>query len=506
MTGSFHQRYLALVDEIEHCCLVADWRFGDVEIWPLARMDLYLDMYWQSVGGQSAGAPSRAARAFTHLSRPLTNAWRGRRNLRNQIAYPRRAHAIFLGDGVSLDPIDGAWQDRYCEPLIAALEAQGQSSVLMQSGDMRRQPCHRPTFAANLVETAGRALAPLIGGELELPHHAKVVKLLAAEGVYAPSLAVDRLARRARIVCATATVFERILASVQPRIAFVVTYYAGLAPAFLLACRRRGVLSVDLQHCPQGPSHKAYRWTTLPRRGFAVLPAVFWTWSAKAAAEIDAWSGVLPWHRGLHGGHPRLAAFLDDDDPQTRGWDEAFHAVGTGCFEREILVTLQTLDGHSATWAALAQQIRACPPDWRWWIRRHPAMRLDDTNAFAGLLSLRGQNIVIDQASGLPLPALLRHMTAVLSLSSGAAEEAAMFGVPAIFLCNDAAARFADLIDAGNASIVDNIANLPARIATLPVSPKRPAPTPKPDINQVLASLNDMADAYAALRAVSGIN
>jgi len=59
------------------------------------------------------------------------------------------------------------------------------------------------------------------------------------------------------------------------------------------------------------------------------------------------------------------------------------------------------------------------------------------------LLSLRMPNVVLEQASLLPLPALLRHMSILLSLASGSAAEAAVFGVPAIFLLDDARGRSA---------------------------------------------------------------
>src|SRR5437660_302378 len=38
---SFHQRFLTLADEIERNYRVSGWKCGDVDIWPLARMDLY---------------------------------------------------------------------------------------------------------------------------------------------------------------------------------------------------------------------------------------------------------------------------------------------------------------------------------------------------------------------------------------------------------------------------------------------------------------------------------
>lgn len=493
MTTAFHQHYLTLVEEVERRFPVSAWKSGDVDIWPLARMDLYLDMYWQHAGGKPASARPRAVRALALAARPLTNIWKRRNDLRHHIGWPRPAHAIFLGDGVSLDRVGGAWQDRYCEPLIAALESQGRRSFLMQCGELRRYPWHRPTYAANVVEMAGRLLAPFHQSQTELPSHEEFLHFLCGNGVAAPSLSAKNLARRANVAGATASAFEQVLRTVKPRIAFVVTYYAGLGHAFLLACRRQGIPSIDLQHCPQGGRHKAYRWSAVPETGYTTLPSIFWNWTAEDAAVITSWTAGSRWHRSIHGGHPRFSTSFDGDTSQVGPHDKP---------DRQILVALQTVDGHRKLWSALADQIDAAPPSWRWWLRRHPASRKEHDAYFDRLLSLRRPNVVIEEASTLPLPALLRHMSVVVSLASGTAVEASAYGVPAVFLSDDARGPFGDIIDAGHATIVDDLRNLNAMIAALPETPSRPRTLHQPDMIQTLTQLNTMAGDYAKLCAL----
>src|SRR5262249_7260301 len=161
--------------------------------------------------------------------------WKSRGDLAHWLPRPRRAHAIVLGDGVSLDRIDGTWHDRYGEPIAAALERQGKPCLLMQPGNLSRLPWARPTFAANTV-AAPAALAGTLARDpqLDLPDHAEVLDRLAEAGIAAPSLTRARLARRARMASAQAVAFERVLRIVAPKFAFVVTYYAGLGHAFAL--------------------------------------------------------------------------------------------------------------------------------------------------------------------------------------------------------------------------------------------------------------------------------
>lgn len=500
---SFHDRHLALMREIENRFDVARWRAGDIDLWPMARMGLFLDAFERGGGGTAGPAPAFAQRAMAGLAAPLTNAWKSRHDLVHYVARPRPAYALMLGDGVSLDRIEGAWQDRFCEPVIAALERGGRGSLLMQPGNLTRLPWRRPTLAANTVSIRGALGGALGRGKpMDLPDHEAVLRLLEHHGA-AHVLDAARLARRARTVDAAASAFQRILRKVRPSLAFVVTYYAGLGHAFALACRREGVLSVDLQHCPQDGRHRAYCWQALPDRGYTTLPAVFWTWQAEDADHIRRWAetAAAPWHRSLHGGHTQLAAFLDDEEPATRAWDKAFRAIG-GCHDREILVALQPIGGQRARWQALAEVIERAPANWRWWIRRHPASTPAQDAGYARLLDLRRPNVVIEEAARLPLPALMRHMNALVSLASGAAGEAAAFGVPALFLDPDAAGPFAGLIERQQAAIVD-IAKLVDAIARAPM-PVRPRHMAAPLLEETLLRLDAMADDYARLCERSG--
>jgi hypothetical protein len=497
----YHARYLELVAAIERRFPVAHWSSGDVGIWPLARLELHADMYWANLGKiRPAVRESRLPRV-ARATRPVRNLWKSRHDLTHWVAHPRPAHAIFLGDGVSLDRVDGAWQDRFGEPIFCALEQRGLSTFIMQSGSLARLPWQRPTFAANVLAIDGVQPPAGFATSAQLPAHEDVAGFLRHEGVAAPSLDPDRLAGLARSVAATATAFERVLRVVRPALAFVVTYYTGLGPAFLLACRRQGILSIDLQHCPQDGAHKAYGWSALPPDGYGTLPAMFWNWTAREAQDIQKWADALPlpWHRGLHGGHTQLARFMDDSDPLTRSWDAKFASVGGDArYEREILIALQPIGGHRKRWETLAQQIAAAPASWRWWIRRHPAAGAGQDEEYPHLLAFNRPNVLIDEAAALPLPALLRHMTAVVSLASGAAAEAAAFGIPSFFLSDEARVTFPGLVDRGLASVVDpaSVNNMIARIEV-----RQPARTrlQMPAIDETLLALEETAAQYSRM-------
>jgi hypothetical protein len=508
MAVSSYLRYLKLVDDIERSFPVSGWKCGDLKVWPLARGDLYLDMYWMDVGSAPPAERPLLLRAAGRAAMPLRNRWKARRDSARRLTRPTPAHAIFLGDGVSLDRVDGAWTDRYCEPVIATLEERGHDTFLMQSGYLTRLPWYRPTFRANVIESRGFLQALITRLPVELPGHDAVLDFLARNAVPAPSLSRRRLEHRARTVATTASAFERVLKIVGPTLAFVVGYHAGLGPAFLLACRRQCILSIDLQRSPQQGNLHAYRWPSLPTNGYATLPAVFWSWTKDDAARVDDWSARLavPWHSAIHGGHTQLAPFLDDQHPMTRMWDGRFASIGAGAvFEREILVALQPIHGQREVWDTLCSQIEAAPDSWRWWIRRHPAAHPGQDIESARLLAMRRPNVLMEEASTLPLPALMRHMSALVSLASGAAMEASMLGRPAIFLIDAARQTFADLIERGLATVID-VHTVNDAVSRLAGKPPRPRPDLQPHINEVLVQLEQRAHTYRLACATASRN
>ena len=498
MPTTFQDRYLGLVAEIERDFRVAQWKRGDVDIWPLARMDLFLDMHRRHTGQSTPPSPPFLRRVVALLATPFTNVWKSRHDLKNWTVRPFRAHAVVLGDGVSLDLIGDAWQDRFGESVIVEFERQGLRTFVMQPGDLGRLPWRRPTFAANLVDVWARIARRADSVPASLPDHDDVIAYLRKKGIDAPSLARAALERRASAISKSADAFTLVLRMVRPRLAFVVTYYAGLGPAFVLACRRLGILSVDLQHCPQDGAHKAYVWSNLPSEGYSTLPAVFWTWNRSDADRINRWATLLPapWHQGFYGGNSQLVNFCG---VTADACDRQFRAIaGDRPFAREILVALQPIAGQLRVWDELARIVEAAPADWRWWIRRHPSSRAQQDAAFGRLLALRGDNIVIEPASRLPLPALLPHMSVLASLMSGAAGEAALFGVPAFFLSEEANGPFGDLIARGCARIVDP-AQLTEEIELLSdPRPDRPEIV-QPALSETLHRLEEVAQAYRAL-------
>jgi hypothetical protein len=89
-------------------------------------------------------------------------------------------------------------------------------------------------------------------------------------------------------------------------------------------------------------------------------------------------------------------------------------------------------------------------------------------------------------------------MNALVSLASGAASEAAAFGVPALFLDPEALGSFPGLIERGQAEVID-VAETTSRIADTAESSGRAIFNPPPPIAETLRRLDAMAGDYGRL-------
>jgi len=474
------EQFYALIQEIEKRFPVADWRAYGVPVWPIARIAARAETFGLTIERPNPAKSRKFARLKKSTSRIISYVFssllvsaRNRADWKREVLLLRKVDALFLGDNTSSDQIDGVWHDRYCAPVMEALDAAGYDSLLMQPDALgQRLPRGQDTYSINWIDRWGRLLAKALPSRKpHLPKFEEFCLFMTEKGLELDAFQYDALQGSGARVSAMARLFGHILARAQPKIAFIVSYYHDVGYALCLACRRRGILAVDLQHGGQDGGHEAYnRWFSLPPDGYSILPGLFWNWHQEDAQAIDAWATKLPapWHQGLWAGHPQLAPWLDDNSPQARNFDQAIAQIKLGGTEAfDILVALQGLERFSETWNALADVVAASPPHWRWWLRRHPSPAYNNISSLEKILSVERPGIIIDEASALPLPGLLRNVDAVIAMISSTAFEASSFGHRAIFLSEDARSAWPQLIRSGKADIITDMDLLRKRLAEI---------------------------------------
>jgi hypothetical protein len=349
------------------------------------------------------------------------------------------ADAVFLGNSADRTPVDGTWWDKISGPVRVECERLGFRCLTLERTPSRVYPVpreDRSTFVQPRLD--------LIGVTAELGRHSTERELLSGyeeAGRLLGSWRADvlfprRVDVRTRVArtLAYAGYFERLLARTSARIGFVSNFFDLPGMGFVLACQRQGIHSVELLHAAGNDVNPIYAaWHAVPPAGYELLPSVFWTWSASDAAVIERWSSQTGRHRAVVGGNPWARLWRSGTSELAARYDSRIRALAHHLpGELDVLVTLQETLYEKPAILPLLRAVAATQSRWRWWIRQHPTA-LEHRTRVNGWLQSEGINrAVVDEATRLPLQALLRRADVHVTHSSATVVEAAQAGVPSV--------------------------------------------------------------------------
>ncbi len=452
------------INDLEERFPVDQWTVNGIRVWPLYRIGLYFGYIRSHQSGTGANSPAgallqRLSQAFGLLMGIPRYCVAEVTDRRKHASPSSLAEAVFLSDGISFANIDGAWYEKFCDPLMRRLTNQGKSSLLMSLSHNYLTPRHSPSVflqpRLDCLKVRSRFLRHRPGPQAEhLPGHAALVAYAAQAGIasFLPSLATLRW--QALQVRSIADLHKTFFLKIRPKIGFVVSYYGTEGMAFNLACRESGIPSVDIQHGVAGELCPPYgRWRRVPAGGYGLLPSVFWCWSEPDAAAIEQWSpGGRNGHTAVVGGNPWMSEWQRDDSDLVRNYDRVFASSfpsGERGDVQRILITLQTGFSTAEHLAPLLEAMRTASSSWLWLVRLHPCM-LHEKYRIAALLHSHGiTKFEINNATALPLFALLRHTDIHVTHSSATVVEAAAFGVPSVIISTYGAEFFQQQIADG---------------------------------------------------------
>lgn len=450
-----------VINDLEARFPVDQWSIRDIRVWPLYRIGLYFGyVRAHQASPPASGGAGRLAQVLFRAGALASGLLRyGRAELADgarRAAASRPVDALFLSDGISFANIDGAWYEKFCDPLMRRLQERGRSSLLLSLSHNYLTPRSSPSIFLQpridwmKIRTRfhrGPAAEHLPGID-DLAEHARQAGIAS----YLPSLAALRW--QALHVRAIADLYRSILRAAGPRIGFVVSYYGTEGMAFNLACREHGIPSVDIQHGVAGELCPPYgRWMRVPAGGYGLLPSLFWCWTDADAEAIDRWSpGGRYGHTAVVGGNPWLQEWLSDDSEMVKRYDHEFSGAYPGSGredERRLLVTLQTGFSTGEHLGPLLEAMRRAPAGWSWMVRLHPCMQNESGRITALFKDAGIAGVELRHASSLPLFALLRHTDIHITHSSATVVEASSFGVPSVIISTYGTEFFRREIDAG---------------------------------------------------------
>ena len=442
--------YLDLINAIEAEIPVDGWTVRGIRVWPLVRLRLAWHLHhlaFPELAAAEGVTLRRAARTVAHSLGAIPRAaWD---DLRHGARLDGPVDAVFLNQAKVRTLVRGRWYDRLCDPIVEQLAARGRRSLSLElaHGDAYRLPRHGrsvfvqyrlyPRYVVGAARHAWREARDSWRGHRDeqlsgWDDYLEALRPYArSHGLPLPRRAVLRA--ELEDLLAMADWFEARLRRLRPALGLVICWYSLRSQAFLLACRRLGVLPVDVQHGVQGAAHRAYaRWQRVPPAGYELLPEVYWCWSKEEAATIADWSTGTP-HRPLVGGNPFVEVWKRGEADFVAHYDERIRALKERHpARRHVLVTLQTEALHDMR--DLQEAIRLSPPDWFWWIRLHQDMvpEQERIRAFLREIGANARLTEMDEATRLPLFAWMRHVDVHATMYSTCVLEGLAFGVPSV--------------------------------------------------------------------------
>ena len=467
-----NEEIVRLLRLIEAEVPVERWVVGDVHVWPLFRAQLAIDNFFMYRRAAPTGARTNGASVGSRLlSRlpvePLQNV------ARNAVSYARarvedsaandrlrEVDALLYSDGVSFLRLEGTYFERFCDPIRERLARQGRSSLMLTPLGRYHHPRSAPSIFVqprlDVAQLKGALVSRLRRRhDYELPGFRDAMRIARASFPNAVLRDEANLGRGADYIASYQAVHERMLDRARPRAVFIVSYYGNEAMALIRACRRRSIVTVDLQHGTINDAHWAYaHWSRVPARGFDLLPRWFWVWSESEAEAIRSWSARTNGsHAPIVGGNLFLRAWSDGTLTVAAAIDARIDTIMADV-PSGLSHVLYTLNGFETEveLGTIREAISRSKGRLFWWVRLHPvAPHAKDLVERA----LRAAQVGYRVESGeLPLYALLRRMHVHVTEASSTVVEAAQLGVPTILLARKESVMYQNLIDQGWARVL----------------------------------------------------
>jgi hypothetical protein len=472
-----HTDIIALLNAAESELPVDQWCLRGVRVWPLVRLVIATQLFYQSRESSPSGGRSKTVEKLL-LAAKVMKCYLG--DWHHNVHRASAADAVFLTYDVHRQRLGSVWYDRFCDRFVEELDSLGWRSLVYELTatpdlrDCRIPRAHSTVFVQPLVEAAiiiARA-AELCHRRSPPPWFDSLTKWCQRRRMLHVVPSFLQLSTASRAVTLLANWFERRFVALGVRVVFTVQYYQLLGYAANVACRRLSIPSVDIQHGLQGEHHAAWgSWQRVPTDGYEVLPSVFWCWSEMEATAIDKWATKTGPHRPFVGGDLWLNTWrevVQARAPIPADTLAAFKPIGT-----KLVLFTSSYPNDLTDWILTA--MRRSPPNVRWAVRLHPSY-LTSIDSVRERLDAEGLSSVnVRLATELPLPLVLQCADVNVTSLSSVVVEAAHCRVPSVITDPSGLDTFADLVQSGWATGAFTAEDLSAAVAQRCENPRSAA-------------------------------
>lgn len=369
---------MEIIEKIENAIDPSDFVVDGVNIWPLYRFFIADKLRVKSLNIPSSnlkgeGEPKNALFVISAMVKGLFS------NIR-LVTTRKRKDVVFLShSNFQRFSLDDQMFDPYCYPVMEALNKIGLSSVIYQVGPSAgpKQSYIKTINVEEAIFFWYLLLAPFMTviakiktltsqkNRLSLRVNEALVALNFDFMVPNDSFFIERAAR----LTVKSWFFELLISRHKAEFGVLVGYGTQSGLAFNLACSKKGIKSIELQHGMVSPSvPRNSGWRDVPGKGYEFLPDVFWCWNKSEVSSVYEWTKETTKHSVLPNGNIYLQQREKYASQQAKKLANNFRN-STHSFDQICLVAFQS-PNVEPDW--LLEAILASPSSTLWLFKFHP--------------------------------------------------------------------------------------------------------------------------------------
>ncbi len=449
------ERINSVFDTIEQEIAVSSWEMDGLKIWPLIRNNHWLYLLSQKVfdSNNQIALNNNPAKQIKKIISAGLSFVRAKQIDKKKNDHLRKTDLLIaVAASTRFFKVDGAWYSPYSDSLIKHFRAENIDSLVLEFASDGR--CLLPRFAPSVFvqnQSYYLSIQAKLRGKLNFPPLKEHIDgwndflaIIDRELGTDCRPDINTVRTKARQILLHEQWFNKILQVIQPKVAIVgFSYCSADAMGLIRACRKLGILTIEIQHGVQGSEHMAYHhWARLPEQGYDTLPEIFWTWGEDEKRNIDSWANSRPEaHRAMVGGNPCLHIYDQNGLCSTHSNKTLLKKT-----EEQALNVLFTAQAFDSLPDFFIETIRQTP-NWKWWIRIHPQYWEMEEPLRKQLEVNNLANAVISTSSELPLIGLLEQCDVHVTEFSSSVLEAQTCGVASVVINPSAVNLFKELID-----------------------------------------------------------
>lgn len=411
------------VVKIEQTFQINDWKVNDLHLWPILRIRLFfylideIENLKKKNSDQTYHKPIKYPFLKSLKEKLVFNKW--------LYSLPKKK-IIFVGTNAHRVNFDGKRFNRFFDSLIS-MNGQTEDYLYLEyvyDKNLNYYKKDKVFETENRIENFSRSRNYSLKYSLSNFHQfLNYLKSNPITEKFAEEISEEQLKQIGYKLYYRFEFYKKNLRKIQPQELYILCYYGGSTTySIVAAANHLKIKTIEMQHGPQPDLHLCYtNWTNLPENGYDVLPRNFYQWDDGSVENINSWATYTKLYQPKKNGHPWID-FIKQVQIETP--DDDF-----------ILYCLQP-EPTSLEWLFNENIVNAIKnSNQKWYIRLHPR-QIDRQEEIIQLLRKKEllHKINIEEATQLPLPALIKKSLVCVTHSSGVAIESELLNKKSVII------------------------------------------------------------------------